>query len=157
MKRYLCLLILLSLIILPATACSRKPEPKLEQEDEEQIQNTGDEDIIDLTVMSATMIYAEVYKIMSTPQEYIGATIRMRGPYYASYYEPTDGYYHFVIIEDATACCSQGIEFIWRGNHTYPDDYPKNKTIIEMTGVFGSYDELDITYYYLAIDSFLII
>jgi hypothetical protein len=107
---------------------------------------------VDLTVLSGTMVYAEVYNIMIDPEEYMGKIIKMNGSYSASYYDGTGLYYHYVIIEDATACCAQGLEFIWNGEHSYPDDYPEAQTKIEVVGVFGSYDELGITYYYLLVD-----
>ena len=107
---------------------------------------------VDLTVLSSTMIYAEVYNMMTKPDDYMGKTIKMSGPYYASYYDQTDQYYHYVIIEDATACCQQGLEFVWNGDHAYPDDYPKDQARIEVVGVFGRYDELGQTYYYLDVD-----
>ena len=113
--------------------------------------------IIDLTVLSSTMIYAEVYNIMSHPDEYMGKTVKMSGPYYASYYDITDLYYHYVVIEDATACCQQGLEFIWNGEHNYPDDYPEERTEIEVSGLFSSYDELGRTYYYIAVDDISIL
>jgi len=112
---------------------------------------------VDLTVMSSTMVYAEVYNMMKSPDDYIGKTVKMRGSYYASCYEKTDKYYHYVIIEDAAACCQQGLEFIWNGDHIYPDDYPEDDTIIEVTGIFGSYEEAGYIYYYLAVDEMSIL
>ncbi len=110
---------------------------------------------IDLTQMSSIMIYSEVYNIMINPEDYLGKTIKICGPYYASYWEDTDKYYHYVIINDATACCSSGLEFIWEDNsHKYPEEYPKDETEIELVGRFDSYEELGQTYYYLATDSF---
>lgn len=111
---------------------------------------------IDLTALSSTMVYAEVNNMMTNPDNYMGKTIKMCGSYYTSYFDETDMYYHYVIIEDATACCAQGLEFIWNGDHVYPADYPDEQTQIEISGVFGSYDELGITYYYLAVDEILI-
>jgi len=107
---------------------------------------------VDLTALGSTMVYAEVYNMMTNPKGYMGKTIKMEGPYNASYFDETGLYYHYVIIEDATACCQQGLEFIWNGEHTYPDDYPKEQERIEVTGVFGSYDELGKAYYYLSVD-----
>ena len=112
---------------------------------------------VDLTELSGTMVYAEVFSIMSNPDDYIGKTIKMNGPYSSSYYDKTDMYYHFVIIEDASACCQSGLEFIWSGEHASPDDYPKIGTKIEVAGVFGSYDELGGTYYYLAVDDIAVL
>lgn len=95
---------------------------------------------IDLTSMSSTMVFAEVYDIMWAPDLYEGKTIKMRGNYAAFYNEPTDEYYHAVLITDALACCSQGIEFIWNGEHSYPEDYPSEDTEIEVTGTFHVVD-----------------
>ncbi|MCL2539712.1 MAG: hypothetical protein FWE66_05180, partial [Oscillospiraceae bacterium] len=83
--------------------------------------------------------------------------IKISGPYYAAYYEDTDLWYHFVIIEDALACCQQGMEFVWRGEHSFPDDYPNELTKISVTGVYMSYEEFDLTYYYLEIDDINIV
>ena len=65
--------------------------------------------------------------------------------------------YHFVAVEDAAACCLQALEFIWEGEHAYPDDYPDEKAVIEVAGVFGQYDELGRTYYYLAVDEIKVV
>ena len=112
---------------------------------------------VDLTAMSSTMVYAEVYNMLMDPGLYMGKTVRMSGPYYASYYDETGKYYHYVIIEDATACCQQGMEFIWNGDHVYPSDYPEDFTRIEVTGTFEYYEELDYPYYYLAVDGITIL
>ncbi|MEA4921022.1 MAG: hypothetical protein VB078_08895 [Clostridiaceae bacterium] len=128
--------------------------PETEPQDADKADGAPD---VDLTQMSATMIYAEVYNMLVSPDEYIGKTIRMQGQYYASYDETTKRYYHFVIISDATACCSQGMEFTLNGDYTYPDDYPANDTVIEVTGVFGLYEELGATYCHLTADGITVI
>jgi len=104
---------------------------------------------LDLTVLSSTMAYSEVYNMMANPQDYKGKTIKVNGWYYASYNDETGESYHFVIVADAAACCQQGIEFVWNG----PADYPENLSQIEITGVFSSYESGGYTYYYLAADS----
>lgn len=109
---------------------------------------------VDLTQLSSTIIYSEVYNMMNTPKDYLGKTIKISGQYYAQFYEPTQQYYNYVLIADATACCQQGIEFVLSGEHTYPDDYPDNLSLISVTGVFSTYDELGVTYYYLAADEY---
>lgn len=94
----------------------------------------------DLTEMGADMVYATVYGMMVEPDTYVGKRIKMRGQYYASYYEPTGKYYHYVIVSDAAACCAQGIEFVWDdGTHLYPDDYPPDQTEVEVVGIFETY------------------
>ena len=111
---------------------------------------------VDLSVLSGTMVYAEVYRIMSAPYDYAGKTIKVKGTYTASYYEPTQKYYSYVVVADATACCSQGFEFEWVGK-SYPEDYPDEGDTIEVVGVFDSYDELGMTYYSLTVDSLRIL
>jgi len=112
----------------------------------------GISEIIDLTVMNSNAVYAEVYGMMTSPEDYMGKTVKIKGVYAPSYYDKTGMNYHYVLIADALACCRQGIEFIWNGEHKYPDDYPKEGETVEITGVFGKYDELGETYYYLATD-----
>ena len=103
-------------------------------------QNSGVD--IDLTVMDSDMVYATVYQLMFNPEDYQGKTVKMRGNYYATWYERTKKYYHCVIIQDATACCSQGMEFLWGdGSHVYPDEYPENETEVEVIGEFEIYSE----------------
>ena len=98
---------------------------------------------IDLTEMSSTMVYSEVANIMATPENYIGKTLRVKGPF-----KQNQGYY-FVLISDATACCAQGLEFIWAGDHTFPNDYPAVDTEVVVTGTFESYMEGEKKYYHI--------
>lgn len=121
----------------------------------EIVEERGSGDIsvdVDLTALSSTMVYAEVYNMMTEPESYIGKAIKIRGLYYATYYEPTKQYYHFVVIQDATACCAQGLEFIWL-EHVYPNDFPEDETEIEITGVWESYEEEGQTYYHIMTDA----
>jgi len=159
MKKYLSVLLLLCLICASTANCSEQAAAQNGSGNPES-QGTPAASVtidVDLTLLSSTMVYAEVYNIMTNPDNYMGKTIKMKGPYYASYYEKTELYYHYVVVEDATACCQQGLEFIWKGEHKYPADYPEDKTKIEVTGVFGSYDELGKTYYYILVDDILIL
>lgn len=107
---------------------------------------------IDLAAMSSTMVYAEVYNMMVEPENYLGKTIKMRGQYAGFYDETADQYYHAVIIADAAACCSQGLEFVWSGEHIYPDDYPEEYSEIEVIGIFKLIKEGIYTYYYIDTD-----
>lgn len=116
-----------------------------------------DEVDIDLTALSSTLVYAEVYSMMVSPEDYIGQTVKMKGKYYSMYYEETGKYYHYVIIEDAAACCQQGLEFIWNGEHIFPDDYPSDGTEVEVIGLFDTYEELGEIYPYVATDQIKVI
>ena len=105
---------------------------------------------VDLTKLSSTMVYSEVYNMMNAPERYIGKTVKMRGQF--SYYaDPnTKNQYFSCIIADATACCSQGLEFILTGNRDYPNDYPELGSEITVSGVFEVYMENGLPYGRLA-------
>ena len=109
---------------------------------EEDVKNPDTTVDYDLTQMSSSMVFATVYQMMMTPQEYEGKTFRIDGNFYATYYEPTKKYYFYCIIQDATACCTQGMEFVWDdGSHIYPDEYPDDNAEIVVEGTFETYRE----------------
>ena len=95
--------------------------------------------------MNSNMIYAQVADMINNGDNYLGKTVKVKGPF--SYFQETDGREFFaVIISDATACCSQGIEFVLDGDHSYPEDYPEINTEIVVTGEFNYYKEGFVTY-----------
>ena len=112
-------------------------------------QNTDGIDV-DLTKLSSTMVYSEVYNMLYTPDDYIGKTVKMKGAF--AYYEDpeTKEQYFACIIADAMACCSQGLDFIPTDEYTYPDDYPELNAEITVTGTFEIYEKNGIKYCRLA-------
>ena len=100
-----------------------------------------DEVDLDLLFMSSTAKYAEVYNMLLTPEEYEGKTIRIGGLFSTG--EDYNGNMIFgCIVPDATACCANGIQFFWKGEHSYPEDYPQLGDQITVQGTFG-YDKTD--------------
>lgn len=96
---------------------------------------------VDLTTLSSTMVYSEVYNMMTAPDSYLGKTVKMSGPF-AVYVDDEKGKTYFAcIIKDAAACCSQGIEFQLEGDYSYPEDYPAVDDIITVVGTFSVYEE----------------
>ena len=111
-------------------------------ENENTGMQTGTDGVdVDLTVLSSTMVYSEVYDMMCYPENYIGKSVKMKGTYAGYHDESTDKYYHACIIQDATACCAQGIEFEPTDDYKYPDDYPAEGQEVCVTGVFDTYEE----------------
>ncbi|MCR5107174.1 MAG: hypothetical protein K6B28_03340 [Lachnospiraceae bacterium] len=96
---------------------------------------------IDLTELSSNIVYSEVYNMMAMPDDFIGKMIKMDGTYTCFYDELTKKNYYACIVQDATACCAQGIEFELTDDYTYPDDYPKEGDFITVSGVFDTYME----------------
>ena len=128
----------------------QEESPTVERPEETAIPNDAADDMAegkttvdyDLTAKSSDMEYATVYQMMILPEDYEGKTYRMEGSFYATYYEPTQSYYYYCIIQDATACCVQGLEFVWGdGSHKYPDEYPEEYTDVVVEGTFETYRE----------------
>ena len=94
---------------------------------------------VDLTVMNSTMVYAEVNNMLTNPDKYRGKIIKMKGSF--SVYETAARNYYACIIADATACCSQGIEFVVANKRDYPNEYPALGTQITVVGKFDTYNE----------------
>ena len=101
---------------------------------------------LDLSALSGTVVYSQVYDMVEDPEAYMGQTVKLKGNF--SYFQDpnTKNEYFAAVIADATACCAQGIEFVWAGEHAYPRDYPPLDTMLTVTGTFGTYEEDGYTY-----------
>lgn len=96
---------------------------------------------IDLTALSSVMVYTQVYAMVSNPDEYIGKTVKMHGNFGYYYEASVDTYYFGIIVQDATACCAQGIEFTLTDEDSlsFPEDYPEPGAEATVVGVFTTY------------------
>ncbi len=113
--------------------------------------NTASKKIdIDLTKASKTIIYATVFNMVVEPDDFIGKTVRVSGNFRVFEDDYSDDRYYAIIIPDATACCETGIEFIWEGEHNYPEDYPAVEQKITITGKYNVMEFEDgVSYFYL--------
>lgn len=155
--------IILSVCLALAGCTSAEPPATAPETDQAALANTSeaqpsataqDEPAIDvdLTALSSTMVYAEVYCMVMGPEDYLGKTVKMHGQFFA--YEAIlddgtvdpDQIVYACVIADATACCAQGIEFVWIGEHRYPDDYPEPGSEITVIGEFQTYEAYGSTY-----------
>ena len=162
MKRLLCLL-LAALTVLGLGACGEKSGAPagettfpttaseeqtlpletgaMEQTETAPSKDTGESGFVDLTALSSTMVYAEVFAMMSSPEDYVGKTVKMQGIFskgqlYAAGSLNDGGTVFACVIQDATACCAQGIPFELAGDRTYPQDYPELGDTITVVGTF---------------------
>ena len=69
-KKYFLLLLAL---LLTLSACGKEPEAAAATENPQ-----GKVDV-DLTALSSTMVYSEVFNMLNTPENYVGKTIKMTG------------------------------------------------------------------------------
>ena len=125
-------------------------------EEPEQTQTSADGVDVDLTVLSSTMVYSEVYNMLYFyPEDYYGKNVKMTGQFNVYQWVDESGIVsdmpvaYACIISDATACCAEGVEFVLEGDYTYPDDYPELGTEITVIGEVQSYEENGVTWYHL--------
>lgn len=79
---------------------------------------------LDLSTLTSTMVYAEIFNMVSSPDDYIDKTIRLNGIFLVYQDPETEQVYCSVIVQDATACCAQGFNIVMPAQSHYPDDYP---------------------------------
>ena len=91
---------------------------------------------IDLTRMSGTMVYAQVNQMVMSPKKYIGKHIKMKGVFSSYYDEELERRFYGCVIQDALACCSQGLAFELAKPRKYPDEYPAEGDAIVVEGDF---------------------
>lgn len=110
---------------------------------------------VDLTALSSTMVYSEVYNMLyNDPAHYLGKTVKAKGTF-SIYQLVEDGVLqpdpvsYACIISDAAACCAEGMEFVLKDDLAYPDDYPELGAEITVIGEFQSYEENGMTWYHL--------
>ena len=84
--------------------------------------------------------------MMTKPDEFMGKTIKASGAFAVYTDESTGKNYYACIIQDATACCSQGLEFEPNGKFDYPDDFPELGSDVTVIGTFDTYEENGATY-----------
>ncbi len=139
---------ILSIILLIAVLCScvkKTPADFPKKDADTSYKKTTDdkkEADVDLSVLSDTVVYAELVQISQSPDDYIGKKIKMKGQFAAYPSTEFDGVIYFVCnVSDATACCSMGMEFILKGDAKYPDDYPAEGSEITICGTFNTYYE----------------
>ena len=163
MKKLFCVF-LIALTLCSLAACGTKDNKDTESAADtppaSQTQSADGIDV-DLTALSSTMVYSEVYSMMSFPDNYIGKTVKMQGQF--TIYQATDESGAFIpdkmffacMIADATACCAQGLEFDLAGKPVYPDEYPELGAEITVVGTFEWYEEDGCRYYRLGNASFV--
>lgn len=102
---------------------------------------------VDLTTLSSTMVFAEVSSLVYDPIPYLGKRVRMEGIFSVDHaytmegeVDPSQNYF-YCIIQDALACCAQGLEFSLAGDLQYPEDYPAEGDTVRVVGTVEFFEE----------------
>lgn len=111
-----------------------------------ETENSSSKPDIDLTVLSSTVMYSELYNILTQPDLYEGKIIKIRGQFSAMEDPQTGKKYFACGISDVGGCCQIGLEFVTLNEMAYPDDYPTLGSIVTVQGRFNAYVEEGIGY-----------
>ena len=131
----------------PSSSAAPNPAPSSSvTSPEAPVQDAGAVDM-DLTTLSSTMVFAEVSSLVYDPIPYLGQRVRMEGIFSVDHAYTMEGEvdysqnYFYCIIEDALACCAQGLEFSLAGDYAYPEDYPAEGDTIRVVGTVEFFEE----------------
>ena len=112
---------------------------------------------MDLSILSTTVLSAELFNIFANADDNAGKMIRVRGLYANAFFSESGEYNHYIITLDGDECCREGFRFVWRGDHVFPDDYPQIDARIELDGVFTIREIDGVKSFYLATDDIFIL
>lgn len=122
--------------------------------DEKPVKSSAGKKVdLDLSKLNYNLAYAQIFEIMINVDKYLGKTVKIKGNFYSSFDEELLVRHYSVLIWDATACCQTGLQFILRGDHEYPADFPEEMSEIEVTGTLCIKDFNGMDYIYLDVES----
>lgn len=100
---------------------------------------------LDLTQMSKTMVYAQVYNITMDADSYFGSKIKMSGEFMTVHDDTEDIDRYCCIVKDATECCMTGFELQFDGEFTPPEEGAE----ITVEGQLDFYEQEGARYLFL--------
>lgn len=136
MKRFIILLLGIALVFTACSSVEQSPSPEISLPQPSESVSTGKRPSVDvdLTTLSSTMVYAEVYNMMMSPDDYIGKIVRLKGTFTSYEDQETGAIRCGVFVKDAAACCAQGFDVIMPEDAVYPEDYPASDTEVTIIG-----------------------
>ena len=162
MKKHLVIAVLdtaISLLICVLLfGCTKaKAEPQLPKANTEVVTSQTTVDF-DLSNMNFTMISSFFFQMLLEPEKYENKVFEIKGKFQSFENEenPSALPYFSVIINDVTMCCQEGIDFVWEGNHNWPNDYPAQDQEITIVGKYIVTETDGITYSYILASDILL-
>lgn len=76
---------------------------------------------IDFTLLSETVIFAQLNSLIYMYPEYLGSTIKIKGSYYADVLPDVGLTYHYILMMDSSNCCQGIMEFLLPEGSEYPE------------------------------------
>lgn len=109
----------------------------------------------DLSNMNFTMISSFFFQMLIEPETYENKIFKIKGNFQTFDNPEGELPYFSVIMNDSTMCCQEGIDFVWQGEHNWPQDYPETGSEISIIGKYIVTEEDGFTYNYLLVSDIL--
>ncbi|MDD6920307.1 MAG: hypothetical protein PUI85_03750 [Eubacteriales bacterium] len=136
-KTKLVLLMFVIILSFGMTACGNNESANNKSEKESAYR--------DMTELSATVIYSEVFNMVADPQQYKGDTIKIKGALISYTDERTGRKVKGCVIKDATQCCAQGFEVVGKdGKELFNGIADGTEIVVE--GTFDYEEDKDYRY-----------
>ncbi len=129
-------ILIFALLMMIFTACSSTSTSEVEtQKETEEVKS------YDLTQMSSTMVYSQIFDLVTDPNKYLNSNFTVQGSLLNSEDANTGEMFYALLIVDATSCCAQGLELSFPEDMELPE-MPMGATIVGTIGVktVGDYD-----------------
>ncbi len=150
MKKFLCYLMILGVLFLSACGetVTDSATPDVDVTDAtDTVRDPFPKIDMDLSSMNSAMVYPTVLEMFGRMESYKGQVVKMTGKFSAVLKDgfdeddPAPEYYYQCVVQDVTACCLSGLEFVLAGDPSYPDGYPTDGSEITIVGRFEIYEE----------------
>lgn len=95
----------------------------------------------DLTMLNQNMVFAQIYSMIMSPEEYTGKTVKLKGSLiYAKEFDEngniiSDKEVLICVVSDEAACCAVGVEFIPKDEEAFRGASFEEWEEITITGV----------------------
>lgn len=105
----------------------------------------------DISVLPATLAYAQVARMMYDVESYVGKTVKMKGIYFYEVLEAHDIERNQIMVLDETSCCQGFFEMILEDGV----DYPENGEWIMVIGEYQARSNGKYSYPVLVVSDYI--
>ena len=120
-------------------------DPSLQETENAPVLDLNSEEL-DLSGVSSTIAYSEVFTMNLYPDDFIGKKVRIKGSFTTYQTEEEAKDYFVCLVADSTACCVQGLEFVPEKGFSDPSEYPEEGSTILVEGIFTTYERDGVVY-----------
>lgn len=132
---------------LEKTVSQKEPDTDEDFDVETEIQNNQSSDVdIDLTDVSSTIAYTQLFVIQRKPDEYIGKTVKLNGEFQVIENTENNIKFFAIIVSDDAACCKVGYEIVFSEKYKQSTDFPQIGENVTLVGKVNGFEKDGLTY-----------